>query len=456
MSLNKASFVSILIWCLLLSIFYPLRAQESSDSKLRWSGYLQTDNRMRLTGDKNFSWKEYRLDLKAEIEPSFKTKGFFEVWVRSLGFSQVQNSSDLADKNKISPYNLELREAYVDLFGFLFDNLDIRIGRQRIAWGTGDKLNPTDNLNPYDLEDIWDFGRHLGSDGFKLSYYLGNTTFEVVYIPIFTPAVMPKGDWASALSPSLELPAGLSLRNLSDTIIMPRSNVKNSSTFGFKVLKNFFDFDFSLSYVYGRYNLPLARKLTLTPTGLLGEIDIASELVYPKQQVIGADTAGAVGDIGIWAEFSIFFPEKTLINTDLSALGMGIQESIALDDQHYVKYVAGADYTFKNGMYLNIQYLHGFIHERGKDNLEDYFMLGIEKKFFEDKLNAKIFGGMEVKKFKDFENNYALIVSPEISYYPFDNAEIVLGTLIIGGKDTTTFGKVKDNDELYLKVKYSF
>lgn len=456
MSLNKALFVSILIWCLLLSIFSPPRAQESSDSKFKWGGYLQTDNRMRLTGGNDFSWKEYRLDLKAEIKPSDKTRFSFEVWVRSLGFSRVQNSSDLADKNKVSPYNLELREAYVDLFGFLFDNLDIRIGRQRIAWGTGDKLNPTDNLNPYDLEDIWDFGRHLGSDGFKFSYYLGDFTFEVVYIPIFTPAVMPGGDWASALSPSLELPAGLTLRNLSDIIIMPRSNVKNSSIFGFKVLKNFFDFDFSLSYVYGRDDLPLARKLTLTPTGIPGEIDIASELVYPKRHVIGADTAGAVGDIGIWAEISVFFPEKTLMNTDLSALGMGTRESVALDNHYYVKYVAGADYTFKNGIYLNIQYLHGFIHERGKDNLEDYFMLGIEKKFFEDKLNAKIFGGMEVKKFKDFKNNYALLVSPEISYYPFDNAEIGLGALIIGGKDTTAFGKVKDKDELYLKVKYSF
>jgi len=46
----------------------------------------------------------------------------------------------------------------------LTSTLDIRIGRQRIAWGTADKLNPTDNLNPDDLEDIFDFGKHLDSN----------------------------------------------------------------------------------------------------------------------------------------------------------------------------------------------------------------------------------------------------------------------------------------------------
>ena len=63
---------------------------------------------------------------------------------------------------------------------------------------------------------------------------------------------------------------------------------------------------------------------------------------------------------------------------------------------------------------------------------------------------------MGVKDFKDFKNNYALILMPEIAYYPVDNAEVTLGLRWIEGKDTTTFGRVKDNDELYIRVKYSF
>lgn len=441
----------------LLYFFCPLLAQESAGSEVNWNGYLQTDNRLRLNGDNDFSWQEYRLDLKIEVKPIEKAYFYSEIWLRSFGFPTAQNSSDLVDKDKVSPLSLDLREAYVDLYGFLFDNLDLRIGRQRIAWGTADKLNPTDNLNPDDLEDIWDFGRHLGSDGLKASYYLKDYTFSLIYIPIFTPAVLPRGDWASALSPSMQLPAGLTLKNSTDTIIMPENNLKEGSITGVKASKNLFGYDFSLSYVYGRDDLPLAKKVTFTPTTTPGEMDIASELIYPRMHITGVDMAGSIGDVGVWAEAAVFFPEKTILTTDLTALGMGIQESIALDDKPYVKYVLGADYTFKNGIYINGQYLHGFIHEKGTDNLKDYFMFGLEWKLLGEKLKIiPIAGGIEIKDFKDIENNYALILSPEIAYHPVDNAEITLSACFIDGKNTTTFGKVKGNDELYLKVKYNF
>ncbi|MBW2332180.1 MAG: hypothetical protein JRF08_01610 [Deltaproteobacteria bacterium] len=454
--MNRA-FLLTVIGMLLLCFSCPLLAQESTGYAVKWNGYLQTDNRLQLKGDNDFSWQEYRLDLKTEVKPIEKAHFYSEVWLRSLSFPTVQNSADLVDKNKISPLNLDFREAYVDLYGFLFDNLDIRIGRQRIAWGTADKLNPTDNLNPDDIEDIWDFGRHLGSDALKASYYLRDWTFEAVYIPIFTPAVLPRGDLASALSPSMELPTGLTLRDLTDTIIMPTNNFKESSITGVKILNNFFGYDFSLSYVYGRDDLPLTRKVTFTPTDKSGEIDIASELIYPRMHIAGIDMAGAIANIGVWAEVAVFFPEEVKMTTDLSALGMGIQEAIALDDKPYVKYILGADYTFKNGIYINGQYLHGFIHEKGNDNLEDYFMFGLEKKFFNDKLKIiPIGGGIEIKDFKDIENNYALILSPEIAYFPVDDAELTLGIRLIDGKGTTAFGRVKDKDELYFKVKYSF
>lgn len=421
-----------------------------------WSGYLQTDNRLRLYNDYEFSWQEYRLNLELEAKPSEKVKLYGEVWLRSWGFPVVKSSSDLFNKDKVSPWNLAFREAYLDLYGFISDDLDLRIGKQRIAWGTADKLNPTDNLNPPDLEDIWDFGRHLGSDGIKGAYYLGNFTFTGVFIPIFTPAVLPRGDWAAALSSPMELPDGLTSGNLSDSIVLPANKPKESAIAGVKTAKNIFGLDFSLSYVYGRDHLPLVRKITFTPTSVPGQVDIHSEIIYPRMHIPGMDMAGSVMGIGIWAEAAVFFPEEIEMIIDLSALGMGIQDSIALDDKPYAKYAVGADYTFKNGIYINGQYLHGFIHERGEDNLEDYFIFGIEKKFFNEELKITVSGGAEIKDLSDFENNYAYMFSPEIRYYPINNTEIKIGIMLIDGTDNTTFGRVKENDEIYLKVNYNF
>ncbi|MCK5834074.1 hypothetical protein KAH81_10455, partial [bacterium] len=88
---------------------------------------------------------------------------------------------------------------------------------------------------------------------------------------------------------------------------------------------------------------------------------------------------------------------------------------------------------------------------------EDYFMFGMEWKLFDDKLKiAPIGGGIEIKDFDAIEDNYALIYSPEITYHPVDNADVVLGARIIDGTETTAFGRLKDSDEIYLRVKYSF
>ena len=136
---------------------------------------------------------------------------------------------------------------------------------------------------------------------------------------------------------------------------------------------------------------------------------------------------------------------------------MGIVASVILEHEIYAKYVAGADYTFKNGIYINIQYVHGFFHEKGADNLEDYIMLGLEWPLFNDKLKLMpISGGIEIKDYEEFEDNYAVIYSPEISYHPVDNVNIDLGATWIEGTSTTTFGRAKDNNEAYLKIKYSF
>ena len=428
-------------------------------SQVNIGGYILTDERMFTNKDNKISWNEVRLDLKIEASPTEGSHIYSEVWLRRFGFPEVAASSDLMqrEKNKVDPCEMVFREAYIDLYGFLTPNLDVRIGKQRIAWGRADKLNPTDNLNPDDLEDVWDFGRHLGSNAINFNYYLGDYTLTAVYIPVFTPAVLPIKEWAQALSPTLQLPSGLTLGSLSDNIITPENNFKEGSMAAFKIDKNFLGYDFSLSYFHGRDDLPIVRSVKFTPVDKSGTVDISSELVYPKMKVLGMDMAGAIRKVGIWAEGAVFFPEKIQMTTDLTSLEMGFQRSIALDDKPFFKYVIGGDYTFKNGFYVNGQYLHGFIHERGENNLGDYFIFGVEKKLLNDKIKIiPAGGGIEIKDFGNIKNNYAVIFNPEIEYSPVDNAYISLGIRIIEGKNTTNFGKVKDNDEVYFKVKYSF
>jgi len=424
-------------------------------------GYVRTDIRMRLQTESNpFTWNDNQVDLQLKARPSEKVTLYSDLRLRGFGFSNVETTADLQrrEKDKVQPWSLEFNEAYVDISDFLVQKLDVKIGRQRIAWGTADKFNPTDNLNPKDLEDIFDFGRHLGSNAIKVSYYLESYTLTGVYIPVFTPAVLPPSDWLQAFGGPTSLPPGMQLRSARNTVVLPENNFNESSMYAFKVATTVLDYNVSLSYSNGRDDLPLVTGVTILPVDTLGMVDANSTMQYPKMQVIGADMAGQIFNIGVWAEAAVFLPRKyNLVTSFVSPPNTQQQPSIALDDKPYTKYVIGGDYTFANGLYVNAQYIHGLFHERGNENLEEYFVFALRQSFFNDVLKITFAGGtIEVTDLKDIWNNYAFALGPEIAYYPIDNAEILIGAYIIDGKPTTTLGRVKDNDEVYFKVKYSF
>ncbi|MCK4653335.1 MAG: hypothetical protein KAU01_02700 [Candidatus Cloacimonetes bacterium] len=438
---------------MIIGILLVIFSNSYAQADFSINGYLKTDNRM-LTDDNSFTWNENQLGLKFEGSYSDDYHLFSEVRVRGFGFPEISQTADLQGKDKIYKWDLEFREAYLDLYQFGLQDLDVRIGRQIITWGTADKLNPTGNICPEDLEDVFNFGEQACVNSVLATYYWKDFTFSGVYVPTFTPAVLPSGIYASALSEPMEFPTGMTLRNSSDKIILPEQRFTESSQAAFKVGTNLFDYDLSVSYYYGRDDLPLCNKVAINPIDTLGTVDVAAEMIYPKMQVIGADFAGNLFNVGIWGEAAFTIPDEVEMQT---VMGDEIQKSIALKDDPYCKFVLGGDYTFKNGIYLNTQYLHGFVHERGNDDLNDYLTFRFEKKFFNDELKIVPLGGaVSVTDWDDYRNNYGFVANPEITYYPYDNVEIITGAYILNGKGSNMFSSLKDNDEMYFKAKVSF
>ncbi len=436
---------------------------------LQISGYVQSDDRIRFK-DKTISWEEYRLGLTGQVELD-KVKFYSEVWIRNFGSSDARYFPELSSKEKVEPINIDVREAYVDVKGFIFDNLDLRIGRQRIAWGTADKLNPTDNLNPDDLEDIWDFGRHLGSNAIKLSYYLNDFTFTGVFIPTFTPMVLPRGDWANVFAGEFVhfnfLYSVKTIYNLeSIRLEYPKQSIKDGSKFGFKISKkDILGFDVSLSYVVGRDDIPVLHEVRGTlvypySSPAVFVVDSAV-LSFPKMRVFGFDFTGDIGGIGVWGEAGVFYPSDevnakiryTVLTDFLMPPDMKDITIKVIERRSYTKFVLGADYTFSNGLYVNVQYLHGFLHEM-RNNLRNYVVFNFEKKYINDKLKVNFLsGGFDFKQLNEISG---WVYNPQITYAPIDNFEIAIGGRIIGGNLESIFGRLWDRDEVYLRVKYSF
>jgi hypothetical protein len=88
-----------------------------SFAEVNLGGSILTDNRFRVRGDNKFTWNENRLALKLDSEIS-GAHLYSEIWLRGFGFPSVSQSSDLQEKSKekVSPWAIELREAYIDFY----------------------------------------------------------------------------------------------------------------------------------------------------------------------------------------------------------------------------------------------------------------------------------------------------------------------------------------------------
>jgi hypothetical protein len=444
----------------LLCLQYPGQGQPAGEGMMLISGNLLTDQRLRLSEGNDWIWNENRLSLKLDNRPSDRTRFYSEVWMRNMGLPNAVRSADLYNKGILDPFQMEIREAWVRFSGFLSPNLDLTLGRQRLAWGTADRFNPTNNLAPADLEDLLDFGRQRGTDALNLQWYMGNDfSLQGVIVPFFRPANLPVGVMAGLFQPQADLSMGEVSMQLSDTLLMPRNNLKESLTAGARFRGFVSGVDFSLSYIWGYDGLPFNTRNTIALNESTGALRVDSELSFLRTHIAGVDLSTSILGVGLWAEAAIHFPHKDLVMTmDLRALGLPVQENVILSaSKPYVKFVAGGDYHFVDGSYLNIQYLRGFIHERGGDELNDYVFMRFEKKLLNDKLTvAPLNGGFAVMDWSAVRDNSALVYMPEITWSINPNTDLGISSVIIHGKGDSMFARLKELDMLVFKMSYSF
>ncbi|NJM31869.1 MAG: hypothetical protein HC848_01965 [Limnobacter sp.] len=110
------------------------------------------------------------------------------------GFAQHENLESTHNTQS------EVREAYLD---FSLGLLDIRLGKQIIAWGRADKLNPTDNLTPrdYTLLVPEDEEQRLGTSAAVFNYPFSNYDYVLtgVWMPRIHENVVPLNRPANAV-----------------------------------------------------------------------------------------------------------------------------------------------------------------------------------------------------------------------------------------------------------------
>ena len=202
--------------------------------------------------------------------------------------SYYGNSSALAEGtvtyNAVSSsMDFLLSELWLD---YTADFWGIRIGRQKTAWGKADGIDITNVICPKDLSGlsaIIKTDNKLAVDAVRLSLTGNQFTADAYWIPFFTPAKLPSGQFEK-----------------------PENALWNGK-YGLKLSGYFSAFDLSFYGFYGWDDMPLMTyKMTSTGLNVNGE--------YKRVTMFGADAAVPVGETVLRME-TAFFPERNFGTT---------------------------------------------------------------------------------------------------------------------------------------------
>ncbi|MBX3646345.1 MAG: hypothetical protein KF766_01595 [Rhodocyclaceae bacterium] len=185
--MSDRAFGLILSWAIVLAFVFGNRPAVAQDnSSWRWSGeYKNLLLNSKTVSGERYSLDENRIRLKlkgmlgeaATIDLQYDNQVLVGSYLRTRQFQQQKASAQQPywslDSNYLDQPSIFGRHAlYRASINFVVGETDIRIGRQRIAWGTGRFWSPLDILNPVSTITL-DRSERQGVDAVLVEHKLG-------------------------------------------------------------------------------------------------------------------------------------------------------------------------------------------------------------------------------------------------------------------------------------------
>lgn len=412
----NAKWVTTIV--LLLSLI--LMASGPNAQTLNLSGYVRNYTGVLTEGDHAYSILQNTLSLNFE-----HSRG-------NVAFKANPYLYHYSDKD----LELGLREAYLDIY---FDSIDLRIGKQQIIWGKADGVFITDIISPKDLREFLlpDFDEiRIGITALKMDYYPGNHTFEMVWVPAFTPTKIPEENSIWRVTPDFPIQP-----TFDDSEKEIKGTLENSEVFvKYAALTSRVDFEIMAGYAWDDDPTLHTAKTVDAQTQL------PSLLVTPKHHrlsLLGGSVSVPAGGFVFRSE-GAYYQDKYFQSSD-PLLSDGVLR------KNYLHYLLGTDYTLWD-VKLSAQFIRQTIlnydEQIVQDEFENTMTFLASKDFLRETLRVELFSYLGL-------SNQDALMRPKITYDLADGFKILAGANIFVGSEGS-FGQYNDNDMVYSKVKYSF
>ncbi|MCP5062388.1 MAG: hypothetical protein GY936_07995 [Ignavibacteriae bacterium] len=392
---------------------------------LDFSGYVRNYSGM-LAGNGSTDFVILQNTFSLNIEKRFDNSAF------KINLLTYHDNSD--------SLTFTLREAYLDLY---FDDFDLRVGKQQIVWGKADGVFITDIVSPKNLFQFLlpEFDEiRIGVIGAKFDYYIGDNTFELVWLSVFSPTILPRSNsiWAPELSFAVPHTFDYSQQNVN-------ASLENSEIFAkYSALTEHIDFEIMAGYMWDddptMYsslppNVSSIMNLTLTPE-------------HNRITLGGGSFSTTLGPLVLRGEGAYYLGKK--FNSTNLMVNNGVIE------KDYIHYMIGTDFNL-----FDINFSTQFIQKA----IIDYDEVIAPNVLFKDEFNNMMTFlarystlnetlDLEFFSYYDFEYDGALI-RPRMLYDYSDAINLQLGANIFTGTEGS-FGQYNKNDMIYGKIIYSF
>jgi hypothetical protein len=330
----------------------------------------------------------------------------------------------------------DLREGYLD-YGPM-PNVELRLGRQILTWGTGDFLFIND-VFPKDYISFF-IGRQpqylkLPSDAAKASVFVAPLALELVAIPSFTPDNVLTGERLSFFD-------GLSGRIRGEDagyILTKPKRIPGNTEVAGRLSGHVGSTELALYGFRGFFKSPLGVK------------DPARrELFYPELAVYGASVRGPVlGGIGN-LEVGYYDSPEDRAGADPFVENSAIKYLQGYERQVWADFTLGAQYFVEQMLQFN-----RFERSRSsggphRDEFRHLLTLRLTQLLWHQTVELSLF-----VFYSPSDEDYYL--RPAISYKVTDQLTAVVGANIFGGRRASTaFGQLDRNDNVYLRLTYGF
>lgn len=385
-----------------------------------------------LTYSGQYNFTEYNLSNTLNLDLNYIHSLTDEIFVE--GDLIIRYSDSTAN----NPFLIIPKELYLGTYDLIVPNLDLNAGKLIISWGSSDMFSPLDNFNPSPpgISFADRSSRKSGIWAVDATYYLNDITYlQAIYLPNFTPSFIPEGYeeqlYLSMFSPEFQA-QGIEIESVNIAHTFPEN-----PAWGIKLGRSFTSFDAAISYYNGYYfnAFPETVELFPGPSGMTLNLGLG----YPKKSVFGLEFQGDFPGI-----------EGATLRGDLAYITpqhWQVQGEDILKDP-YLKAVIGADYTTSFDLYLNANFIWGFVSEEG-EQCSPYILLNAEKSIKDSKLTPEYVGIISLK-------DGSMINSIGASYDFTDDFSITFSYVSVWGEQTSKLGQMGSAEGLYLVGEWSF